>query len=786
MGLRALIVAGLVASATSLGACTYETPTLAPVIPPDAESSVVVDVHGAVVHTFHGVENRESVPLSAVPTHVREAVLAIEDARFYSHRGVDLQATIRALRANVAEGEVVQGGSTITQQYVKNALVGSDRSLDRKVLEAAVSYQLEGDLTKDEIFERYLNTVYFGAGAYGVQAAAQEMFGLDAAQLDPAQGALLAGLIRAPSVTDPFVAPERALARRDVVISRLAALGWVDDDEAADLRSAPLGLRTRSTEDRYAAPYFVEAVRDAILDDPRFGDTRQARLDLLLTGGLRIETTLDPSAQAAAERAVARVLPDPDDPDAAVVVIDPTTGAVRALVGGHDYFDDDSPTAKLNLATQGRRPTGSAFKPLVLAAALTEGIGTDTTYPAPSTTRIELPDGPWEVQNYGGVDGGVVDLVDATVWSYNTAYARLVMDVGPADATAMASRLGVTDPLVSVPSAVLGTNDVSPLALTSAYATLAAGGVHRTPTFVTRVEDRDGAVLWQWSDQPERVLGAAVAQRVTDVLSQVVGRGTGAGARIGRPVAGKTGTGQDWGDAWFIGYTPQLVTGVWVGFAEGQVSMTPPRTRVTVTGGGWPADIFSAVMTSALADAPVVSLGPADPGEVTPAEAEPGPTAPPRPPGSSGAPSGPVEATGGRAVPDVIGLPVRPATDRLVRAGLVVEVVEVPDDQYPPGVVVGSTPGPGPDRPDGGVIEVRVADGSAIPRVPDVLGLDVGVAERAIRAVGLTPEVVVQAEDDPADAAGRAGRVWKAEPASGVPVADPAAVVRLWVNPAGR
>ncbi|MEM9606051.1 MAG: PBP1A family penicillin-binding protein [Actinomycetota bacterium] len=749
-------------------ACSYEIPELAAPIPEDAQSSFAVDADGNELFVFHGVENRDSVPLSRIPAVLQDAVLAIEDHRFWDHRGVDVRATVRALRANVEEGEVVQGGSTITQQYVKNALVGADTSLDRKIREAAVAFQLEQKLSKEEILELYLNTIYFGAGAYGVQAAAQEFFGVDVDDLDLAQASLLAGLIQAPSTYDPFRAPELATQRRDLVIDRMEDLGWIDAVTAETVRSTPIELRTRTVEERYDSAYFVEEVRRFLLTDPRFGETFEERRDLLFAGGLRIETSLDAGLQAQAELAVRRVLPDPEDPDVAVVVIDPNTGWVRAIVGGHDFFDPEAEEAKLNLATQGVRPTGSAFKPIVLAAALEEGITLNRTYDAPALMEFDLPAGVWEVENYGQTAGGSVDLVEATVWSYNTAYAQLVLDVGPDDATAMASRLGITSPMLAVPSAVLGTNDISPLDLTSAYATFAAGGVHRPPAFVTRVSDRDGTVLYRWEDEGEQVIDSTVANQVTGVLTQVVGRGTGVNARIGRPVAGKTGTGQNWGDAWFVGYTPDLVTGVWVGYAEGQISMVPPTTRETVTGGNWPARIWQSLMTDALAEVPISEF----PTAVLPTDD----TAPP-----DASDETDETVPEGQAVPDVVGVPVDPATETLARAGLNVEVVEVPDDQYPPGIVVATEPAAGAARPEDGVLILQVANGQRVPRAPDVLGTlaDDVLAELGDR-IGI--EVIVEFDPDGDAAAERPGVIWQTEPAAGAPLLD-GEVLTLWVNP---
>lgn len=760
--MRPTHVASALLLALLVAACSYTAPELAPVVPANAESSVVVDESGRVLFTFHGVENRESVPLSAVPAHVVDAVVAIEDHRYWEHRGVDVRALFRALRANVSEGEVVEGGSTITQQYVKNALDDRESSLDRKVREAITAYQLEQRYSKEEILERYLNTVYFGSGAYGIQAAAQEHFGKDVGDLDLAEGALLAGVIQAPSTFDPGLDADAAVERRNVVIDRMAELDMISAADALEASSEVVTLRPAEAADRYEAPYFVEEVRRFILEDPVFGETPEERRDLLFEGGLTIQTSLDPGIQAAAELAVERVLADPaNDPSAAVVVIDPATGWVRALVGGRDFFGDE-PTAKFNLATQGRRPTGSAFKPLVLTAALEEGFSLEDTYEAPAHIELPVTGGTWEVDNYDNVAGGQVDLREATVWSYNTAYAQLVLDVGPDDATRMAARLGITTPLLPVPSAVLGSNDISPLDLTSAYATLAADGMRRTPAFVTRVEAADGSVLYRWEDEGVVAVDSEIARTVTGVLEHVVGRGTGVNALIGRPVAGKTGTGQNWGDAWFVGYTPDLVAGVWVGFPEGQVSMRPPTTRETVTGGGWPAQIWQLLMFDALAESPIVdfpeSAAPGDDGDPTTA--------------------GPV----GDLMPRLIGLPEGPAIDAVTRLGLVAEPVYVPDDQFPSGIVVGHAPAHNEPQPESGVVVLEVANGQPVPRAPDVFGEPAPAAEATLSALGIEVVVHTEPEDDPESAELHPGEVWMMNPAPGAPL-GPDRVVEIWVNP---
>ena len=600
-------------AASALGtACTYETMDLTPALPPNAQSSTILAADGSEITVLHGIENRVEIDFEAIPDHVVDAVVAIEDRRYFNHRGVDLRAVVRAAWRNVEAGDVVEGGSTITQQYVKNALLLTDRTVDRKIQEASLAFQIEREYTKEEILEFYLNTVYFGAGAYGIEAASQTYFGKTVGELTLGEAALLAGLIKAPSRYDPYADAEAAVARRSLVIDALVETARASDEEAEAARTEPIQLVAPDPDLTYPAGYFVEEVKQFIFDTPAFGATREERINLLFSGGLIIETTLDPDLQRQAEHAVGLVLSDPEaDPDAAVVTIDPTTGHVLALVGGRGFFDGGA-QSKFNLATQGKRPSASAFKPLVLAAALEEGFTLNERYSAPPSLEIPITNGVWEVSNYGETDGGTVDLVDATVHSYNTAYAQLVMDVGPSDAVATARALGVTAPLLAVPSSVLGANDVSPLDMTSAYATIANEGVHHPPVFVTRVLDASGAVIWEHDPQPRRAIEKSTAEAVTAVLQQVVARGTAVNARIGRPVAGKTGTGQEWADAWFVAYTPDLVTGVWVGFAEGQIPMVPPTTRIRVTGGGWPAEIWQLYMTSALAETPIVEF--AEPG----------------------------------------------------------------------------------------------------------------------------------------------------------------------------
>ncbi|MGH9178484.1 MAG: PBP1A family penicillin-binding protein [Acidimicrobiales bacterium] len=751
------------------GACSWETPPLATTAPgPLAESSRIVAADGTLLTALHGEENRERVTLDRIPTALRDAVVAIEDERFWEHRGVDPRSVVRALVANASEGEVVEGGSTITQQYVKNELVGPDRTLRRKLREAALAYEMERRYTKARILELYLNTIYFGNGAYGVEAAAQTYFGVPAEQVSLGQAALLAGLIRSPTRTDPFRAPDLATARRRTVLDKMVQLGWAEPRAAAAAAAEPL-VRPVPPAERYAAPHFVERVKQFILDDERFGATPAARRDLLFGGGLRIHTTLDLARQAEAEAAVAKVLSSPGaDPAAALVSIEPGTGFVRAMVGGRDFFGPD-PDAKFDLATQGRRPAGSAFKPFVLAAALEQDVPVTRFYDAPGTLTINLTREKWQVSNYEGRGGGRLTLLDATVRSVNTVYAQLILDVGPAEAVETAARMGITSPLRPYPSAVLGTNDVTPLEMAAAYGTLANRGLAVPPEFVVKVVGPDGQLLYEHRHAQERVLERANADTVTRVLRQVVERGTGVAARIGRPAAGKTGTGQEWRDAWFAGYTPQLATVVWVGFPEGQRSMVPPATRTLVTGGSWPAQIWQLYMAAAMAAVPVLDF--ADPaGDGTGHAEEP----------VAGEQEGATPIL--RLVPAVLGLPVAAAEDTLGRDGFRAARAAVPSADYPPGYVVGASPEPGLLAPAASDVTLLVSSGPPTATVPELLGATPGQATLRLQAAGLVRAVVVVAEPLAADPAAQAGLVWRQRPEPGTPT-DKGATVTVYVNP---
>ncbi len=577
---------------------------------PLPQRSVVLAADGSLLAVLYREENRESVPLSQVPQPVIDTVLAVEDQSFYSHGGLDVRAATRALFTNVAAGDVRQGGSTLTQQVVKNTLLSPRQDLQRKSREAVLALRLEEEMTKDQILERYLNTVYFGNGAYGVQAAAETYFGVGAADLDQGQAAFLAGLIRNPVGYDPFLYPDLARERRDQVVDRLLGVGQLDQLGADRIRSTPIPTGRASTPPR-PKDYFVEEVTRLLLADPRLGETQSDRYNAIFRGGLMIKTTLDPRLQGLAEEAVASTLPDTAGQfSAAVVTVEPGTGAVRAMVGGPGFEQ-----AKYNIATQGTgRQPGSSFKPYVLATALEQGLSPNDTINGSGPCRLETPllDKPYEVDNYEGSRGGVMSVASATQSSVNCAYARLGLIVGPDQVAQTAKRMGITTPLPPLPSIALGALEVLPIDMAGAFATFASDGVHFDPYLVEEVLDQDGELVLEGRAKGRRAISERTARLATEVLEGVVKAGTGTRARLpGRPVAGKTGTTQSYADAWFVGFAPQLSTAVWMGSPRGRVPMTKVGGTRRVSGGSYPARIWRAFMEPALADLPVVDFAPA-------------------------------------------------------------------------------------------------------------------------------------------------------------------------------
>ncbi|MEO7429957.1 MAG: transglycosylase domain-containing protein, partial [Acidimicrobiales bacterium] len=502
------------------------------------------------------------------------------------------------------------GGSTITQQYVKNAYLTSERSITRKIKEAVLSVKLEQHLDKRQILERYLNTIYFGRGAYGVAAASRAYFGKDVRTIGVPEASYLAGLIRSPGSADAQDDPKEATRRRATVLGAMRHERYITAAEAAEVgamgwdyvvpRRDRRKLQLRDDWKGIGAEYFIEAVRIDIAQ--RYGE------DMLYGGGLRIYTTLDRAMQEAAWSAVTTTLTAPDDPAAALVAVD-EFGQVKAMVGGRDIA-----TQQVNLALgkQGGgsgRQAGSAFKPFVLADAIHQGISLNSKFQAPG--KLVLPRAnagkDWKVRNYGGTEQGVLDLVDATRVSSNTAYAQLMLEVGPEAVVELARKLGISAELPVVNSLVLGTGEVSVLDMATGFSTFANRGVHNKPTLIQKIDQVDEggkglSSVEQFTPSADRVLTAQEADLVTYCLRQVVTAGTAKAADIGKPVAGKTGTTQDNRDAWFVGYTPKLTAAVWMGYAGApgaEVRFMDDVHGRAVTGGSFPAEIWAKFMRSA-------------------------------------------------------------------------------------------------------------------------------------------------------------------------------------------
>ncbi|MCL6471941.1 MAG: PBP1A family penicillin-binding protein [Firmicutes bacterium] len=563
------------------------------------EATYIYAKDGTLITKLY-VDNRTIVPLNKISPTLQKAVISIEDQRFYEHSGVDYIRIIGALLRDIKSGEATQGGSTITQQYVKNAYFSPEKTIQRKIREAFLATKLERNYTKEQILEKYLNTIYFGNQAYGIEAASQTYFGIPASQLNLEQSALLAALIRAPESYNPYKNPDVALKRRNLVIDNMLSLGYIKQAEADRAKASPIGVVPRKRNYTGIAPYFADWVRRDLIDKKIIEDEKD-----IASRGLKIYTTLDPKIQEYAELAWKKYLPRPDDPEAALVAIDPKTGAVKAMVGGRDYNKDN-----YNIAGQGNgRQPGSSFKPFTLTAALLSGISPDDGFDASSPQEIDIGGGkPWIVHNYSGESGsGFVSLRRATAASINVVYAQLAMRVGMDKVVETARALGLKkcDLSDKNPAITLGglKYGVQPLEMASAYATFANNGVYNEPFGVEKIEYSNGQLVYEHKPAPKQVIDKEVACVVNDILQGVITGGTGTRARIGRPAAGKTGTTSGYIDAWFCGYTPDLAAAVWVGYRTGNGKDAKPMTNVhgiRVAGGTFPAQIWASFMKRAL------------------------------------------------------------------------------------------------------------------------------------------------------------------------------------------
>ena len=605
-------------------------------LPPEVRlpsTSKVYDRHGRLIATYRDEVTRFIIDTKKLPDHIRNAVIAAEDRDFFEHQGISPAGMVRAAWANVTSGRVEQGGSTITQQYIKNAVLADpSRTVERKAKEAILAIKLERRYSKPEILDFYLNTVYFGRGAYGIQAAAGVYFAKPAKDLKLHEASYLAGLIPAPQSYQQRKAGEQ---RRAHVLSAMQQEGYITARQEQRANRAKLRFKTSSPLRalRQPAAYFMEWLRKDFLY-PHFKDC-------LFRCGLEIHTTIDMEMQREAEATIAETLSDPKDPQAALVSITPD-GQVRALVGGR-AFNHVRKARGFNFATDGKRQAGSAFKPFTLLRAYEEGISPSSRFSGHSPKTIEDPacagpDGIWAPENYGGYSYGMLDLNQATEDSVNTAYAELISEIGPADVADLVKRFGFKSETkkAAIPahcSLSLGTLDVSVLEMARAYAGLSARGRLPKVTPVTYVTGPGGRCLLGYmppkntkckktvDTSGKQVIDENAVDVLTQSLERVVTSGTGTSAAIGRPVAGKTGTTQDNRDAWFAGYTPQLATVVWMGYPvkagpDGKPGTAddisplmqecgiPARCRpvqgIDVTGGAFPAEIWGTFMSAAL------------------------------------------------------------------------------------------------------------------------------------------------------------------------------------------
>ena len=657
------------------------------------QRSIVYAGDGSVLGVLHDDIDRQLVPLSQIPQHVRDAVITAEDRKFWEHEGYDVEGIGRALVANARAGVVTQGGSTITQQLAKSE-VGDETSLERKLIELTYAVALEREFTKEQLLERYLNQVYFGNGAYGIAAAAEEYFGHDQpGKLLYEEAALLAGIIRSPGSLDPRRSPDAAVARRDRVIRDMGVEGYFTPEQVTHLVTAPLGITPPRAQER-PDPFLLEAVKQEFYDSPMltdFGEDRLARNERLLTGGLRVYTSVEPLMQVLAREVVTSYLPDdPTQPTASIAAVDPRDGSILAIYGGADFAAE-----QYNIATQGRRQPGSSFKPFVMATALMEGFPLDMELEGTSPAKFPGSGDPkWEeegVQNYGGASYGRVDMRQALIRSVNTAFAQLGLIIGIENAVETARQMGINTDAATAgivnPAISLGgiERGVTPLEMASAYGTFANGGAHVPASMIDRIESSDGEVLYQRTPAPQQVLDPRVNGAMVDVMQSVVSGGTATRASLANwRAAGKTGTTQNNADAWFVGYTPVMSAAVWMGHAEGQISM-PGRT-----GGSIPATIWHDFMVRALDGVEPVGFPEVEIGERALVDG------------------------GEVSVPDVRGLDETQALRALAEAKLIGQT-RIVDSLTAEGTVLWQNPRPGETAQAGDSISIGVSSGKAPP-----------------------------------------------------------------------
>jgi len=589
-----VVVAGFATAEAFLNSCNLES--LKPIR--IGQTSFIYAADGSLLGSIPAERHRQPVPLRKVSFWMKKATVAVEDRRFFTNSGVDYEGIARAFWNDVTAQKVVQGGSTLTQQLVRNLYpVPGGRTIGRKVKEACLAIKLARKRSKGWILRSWLNNVYFGSSAYGIEAASQIYFSKHASELSLKEAAILAGLPQAPSLYDPLLDPKAAIQRRDVVLKAMLDTGAINEYQYRTvIRDRDPHVHPGSLYSTIREGYFFNYVIDQLVAAYGANTVRE--------GGLKVYTTIDPRLQRLAEHSIQDTLNEPRDPASAIVAIDPRTGAIRAM----NAIIPGKRGNQFNLAVQARRQPGSTFKTFVLTTAVAEGINPADSYyvSAPFEYQPSPKLKPWDVSTYDHSYVGWISIEKATLRSDNTVYAQLTIDLGPSKVAAMAHKLGVQSPLPPVASIGLGTIGVSPLEMASAYATLSAGGIYSRPMAITEVvlpgNREDKASAWG-KPARKRVIPEGVAYVVTKILEENVQYGTGTAANFGIPAAGKTGTTDDHADAWFVGYTPTLDAAVWVGYPNGEVPMTSVH-GISVSGGSFPAEIWRKFMEPALGQLP--------------------------------------------------------------------------------------------------------------------------------------------------------------------------------------
>jgi membrane peptidoglycan carboxypeptidase len=721
-----------------------------------AERSVILDGAGnrlAIVRD----ENRLVVELDEVPELVRQAVVATEDRDFYEHGGVNWRSVVRAAVGNLQAGEITSGASTITQQLVKQVVLDDDsQTLDRKMQEAVYAIQLEKQMSKDAILEHYLNTAYFGNGVYGIGTAADYYWGKQVSQLTLGEGALLAGMLRAPERNNPVDRPDNAIARRRIVLSQMVDGGYIGDGEAQRLADLPLDLRVRQRSDD-SRDFVVSYVLEELKANPALGPDPDRRFQYLSTGGLTIRTTINPQLQQVARRAILEHLEPGDDALAALTAVDPRSGAILAIGFGPREFGTGPGQVDVNPAVPGLgspgRQSGSAFKAFEVVTALEDGVSPAYTIDTPSPYEEErfcVGPSPWRPGNYSDSGGGVMDMARATAASSNVYFSHLVDEhTGPERLKETAERMGIAKNLGGNCAAVLGTDNVHVLDMASGFGTLANGGVHCKPFVVAEIIDRHGRVIDRGGNRCEQVVDPGIAARATNLLEGPIRGGTASrNGQLGRPAAGKTGTAQGYKDAWFIGFVPQLSAGVWMGYERGDDPLVHPACPRGVTGGCVPTMVWRDFMLGAI--------------EVLGFEPEGFPTPPPIPTDT---------------VPNVLDMLIEEATEVMEEAGFHPRP-ETVTDYRPAGTVITQTPPGGASAPRGSAVELEVSDGTGLPPVmPNLTGKNQREATEII--TGLNLELWLGVRRVPVDDPRLIDLVFGQTPAAGT---DLVLGERVWVE----